>query len=645
MVKTVLDMLQRAVERHPDRAYAFRKTEMGWTPKSFSQVQSEARAVAAALLQRGFRKADTMAILSEGSPEWIVSEFATIMAGGAAVPLSIKLLADEVPFRLNHSESRGLFFSKNTSEKVLSVKNQVEDKNYLYILLDDDPEFLESLAQEYGLKPGNQLVSLQQLVDAGRADAESLGKVDQIAAELSSDDIVTVSYTSGTTGNPKGIMLTHSNYIANSSEAIEVFRIPAGYQTLLILPCDHSYAHTVGIYASVVAGISLYFVDARGGSMAILRNIPVNLIEADPFFLLTVPALTGNFMKKIQAGVAAKGTFVEGIFNRGIQAGIARNGDGFHKVPFSVRAKNFLPWIIAELLVFRKVRTIFGKKIKFCVSGGALLDHGQQQFFFALGLPVYQGYGMTEASPIISSNHPWCYKMGTSGKPFPTVQVKVVTQDGHEAAAGEKGEICVRGPNVMRGYLKNESATEETLRDGWLHTGDLGFLDADGFLTVSGREKALLISSDGEKYSPEEIEEVIVSNCPYVHQAMLYNDHNRFTGALVVPDADAVKKYLASNPDAGVEDVLKLFADFLQTFRTDEELKRRFPSNWVPPTFMLLDEAFSEQNGMINSTMKLVRYRVIEKYRDQLEYMFSDEGDRYSNEKNRKTVQKLFDIT
>ncbi|AFG36194.1 AMP-dependent synthetase/ligase [Spirochaeta africana] len=644
MVKTVLDMLQRAVERYPDRAYAFRKTEMGWTPKSFAQVQSESRSVAAALVQRGFAKNNTMAILSEGSPEWIVSEFATIMAGGAAVPLSIKLLANEVPFRLNHSESRGLFLSKNTAEKIFSVRDQIEDPNYFYVLLDDDPDFADQLAAENNLKRGTQLVTIQELAAEGAGSPDALRQVDTICSELTEDDIVTVSYTSGTTGNPKGIMLMHRNYIANSSEAIEVFRIPAGYQTLLILPCDHSFAHTVGIYASLVAGISLYFVDARGGSMAILRNIPGNLVETDPTFLLTVPALTGNFMKKIQNGVAAKGSFVNGIFERGIRAGIARNGDGYHQVPFLTRARHFLPWLLAELLVFRKVRTIFGKKVKFCVSGGALLDLGQQQFFHALGLPVYQGYGMTEASPIISSNHPWCYKLGTSGKPFPTVQVKVVLQDGSEAAPGEKGQICVRGPNVMKGYLKNPDATEEALRDGWLHTGDLGFLDADGFLTVSGREKALLISADGEKYSPEEIEEVMTTACPYISQAMLYNDHNRFTGALIVPDTDAVKKYLKANPDAGVEDVLRLFTDFLQTFRTSEDLKQRFPSNWVPPTFMLLDEPFSEQNGTINSTMKLVRYRVIEQYGDLLAYMYSDEGDRYSNPKNRAVVQQLFGL-
>ncbi|MFW6363454.1 MAG: AMP-dependent synthetase/ligase [Spirochaeta sp.] len=644
MVKTVIDMLDRAVERHPDRAYAFRKTEMGWTPKSFLQVKSEARAAAAALVGRGFSRNNTMAILSEGSPEWIVSEFATIMAGGAAVPLSIKLLANEVPFRLNHSESQGLFFSKNIADKVFSVRDQIEKPDYFFVLLDDDPDFARALAGEHGLELGKQLVTIQQLIHEGSADSEALARVDSICSELTGDDVVTVSYTSGTTGNPKGIMLMHRNYIANSTEAIDVFRIPQGYQTLLILPCDHSFAHTVGIYASLVAGISLYFVDARGGSMAILRNIPKNLVETNPTFLLTVPALTGNFMKKIQSGVAAKGRFVSGIFERGIRAGIARNGDGYHQVPFATRARHFFPWLLAELLVFRKVRTIFGKSILFCVSGGALLDLGQQQFFHALGLPVYQGYGMTEASPIISSNHPWCFKLGTSGKPFPTVQVKIVRQDGSEASTAEKGQVCVRGANVMRGYLKNPDATKEALKDGWLHTGDLGYLDSDGFLTVVGREKALLISADGEKYSPEEIEEVMVTACPYISQAMLYNDHNRFTGALIVPDQDAVKKYLSGHPDAGVEDVLKLFADFLQTFRTSPDLRQRFPSNWVPPTFMLLEEPFSEQNGMINSTMKLVRYRVIEHYKPIIDYMYSDEGDRYSNPRNREVIENLFGL-
>ncbi len=645
MVKTVIDLLQSAADRFPRRAYAYRKTDAGWTPKKFSTVKAEARAVAASLIKRGFEKNNAMAVLSEGSPEWIVGEFSTIMAGGAAVPLSIKLLPSEIPFRLNHSESKGVFFSKNTAEKIFQVKDQIEDPDYLFIFLDDDPDFMRQLVEDYDLEIGRNLVALSSLITEGLQNTEGCAKVDRICRELQPDDTVTISYTSGTTGNPKGIMLTHQNYIANSSEAIEVFRIPPGYQTLLILPCDHSFAHTVGIFASLVAGISLYFVDARGGSMAILRNIPSNLVETNSTFLLTVPALTGNFMKKIQAGVAEKGAFVNGIFERGIRAGMIRKGNVFRKPGFWTRFKAFFPWLIAELLVFRKVRTIFGKKIRFCVSGGALLDIGQQQFFHALGLPVYQGYGMTEASPIISSNHPWSCKLGTSGEPFPTVEVRIEKSDGTEAAQGEKGEICVRGPNVMKGYLKNPEATKEALRGGWLHTGDLGFMDADGYLSVVGREKALLISADGEKYSPEEIEEVMMTSCPYIQQALLYNDHQRFTAALIVPDVDAVKGYIKKNPGATTEDVLKLFADFLQTFRTDLELKRRFPSNWVPPTFQLLEEPFSEQNGLVNSSMKVVRYRVIERYQELLDFMYSPQGDRYSNSKNREVAKTVFDVS
>ena len=240
-------------------------------------------------------------------------------------------------------------------------------------------------------------------------------------------------------------MLTHLNYWTNCHDAVELFDGPYHFRTLLILPVDHSFAHTVGLYTALVCGISLYFVDSRGGGIATLRNIPINMKESKPIFLFTVPALSGNFMKKIIQGIEEKGGLIEKIFKRGIQAGIAYNGNGYNKPAFGVRLRNYLPWKFAKALIFNKIRKmVFGESARFCVGGGALLDVKQQEFFAAFGLPVYQGYGLTEAAPIISSNAPKKHKFGTSGMVAPSVECTIRRQDGSICEVGETGEIVIK---------------------------------------------------------------------------------------------------------------------------------------------------------------------------------------------------------
>jgi long-chain acyl-CoA synthetase len=636
-------MLKTAAAEFPNRVFVAGKGDDTWHPRTFPQLREEARALAAGLLDAGIAEGTTMAILSEGSPQWVAAEFATLMTGGTSVPLSIRLLPNEVPFRLNHSEAGVLFLSRNTLDKVLEVLDEVKTRTFTVVYLDEDKDHFYAAVEERGLKPGRQAFLYKDLVARGRT-LDSAPRLDEIEAGAEEDDVVTISYTSGTTGNPKGIMLTNQNYYVNCKDAVEFFQVPYDYQTLVILPCDHSFAHTVGIYAALFRGISLYFVDGRGGPMGMLRNIPVNLKETNPTFILSVPALSGNFMKKILSGVEEKGGIPQALFTAGIRAGIRYWGDGHRRPTFLKRALNALPYRLADAVVFNRIRGIFGENIRFFVGGGALLERSQQEFFRALGVPIYQGYGLTEAAPVISSNCPREYKLGTSGKVFPSVECRILSPDGQVLPQGTQGEICVRGENVMKGYLKNEQATREAIRDGWLHTGDIGYFDEDGFLVVSGREKSLLISADGEKYSPEEIEEAIVNGSRYVHQAIVYNDHQKYTTALIVPDTEAVKQYLANHPDAGAADLLDLFHEHLHSFRTDPKYKNRFPSQWVPATFQLLVEPFSEKNHLINSTGKMVRFKVVETYRELLLFMYTDDGSTYRNEKNIEAVRRLFGV-
>ncbi|TSA35828.1 MAG: AMP-dependent synthetase [Porphyromonadaceae bacterium] len=640
MKRTVLQMLRTSAEKYPKTAYTNQKGDSGWLGLTYPEVLHESRFLAAGLHQLGIEKGEKIAILAEGRNRWITGEFGILFAGGTTVPLSIKLMPDEVLFRLNHSESKAVIVSKNTFEKVASIWTQLEFTRKI-IFLEDDLESIEKDCKEFGINTLKDIVRYTDVLQTGKHQFEEEEPyLNKIESELAEDEVVTISYTSGTTGDPKGIMLTQLNYFSNCTDAMGYFNIAERDRLYIILPLDHSFAHTVGIYAGLLRGLSLYFVDARGGGVQTLKNIPINLVECNPHFILTVPALSGNFMTKIKDGVAAKGKFVNGIFNAGLNAGIRINRDGFRKAGFFVRLINFIPYKLADALVFKKVRLIFGNSIRYCVGGGALLDIRQQVFFCSIGVPVYQGYGLSEATPIISANTPETHKMGSSGKVIPNVDCKILRADDSEADLGEKGEIVIRGNNVMKGYYKNPVSTAKTVKGDWLYTGDLGYYDKDGFLIVVGRGKALLISSDGEKYSPEGIEEAIQNSSELILQAMVYNDMKKYTTALVTLDAPKIARYVEKNKIADSEVLLKAIKLDFYKFKETAEYRNQFPEKWIPSTFQIVSEPFTEQNHMINSTMKMVRHKIQEAYHDKIEVMYTSEGSNAVNDINRQTVKK-----
>lgn len=647
MNRTVIRMLDEAAVTYANDPYALRKRDSGYAATTFSEMRGRVREFAAWLAASGFVRGERFAIIAEGSPEWICGEFGLICAGLVSVPLSIKLLAEEIPFRLNHSKARGVLVTHNQLEKLLAALPAVDEKSLLLVYLDDDADWARDTVRAAGFDP-DRLVGLAEACEKGRAllsgDANLGAALDRIAAETAEADTVTISYTSGTTGNPKGIMLTHLNYWANCHDAVIMFDNPVHFRTLLVLPVDHSFAHTVGLYTALACGISLYFVDSRGGGMATLRNIPINLKEAEPTFLLTVPTLSGNFMKKIIAGIEEKGGLIERIFKAGIRAGIARNGDGFNKPPLGVRTRAFLPHFIAKTLIFGKVKKmVFGENIRFCVGGGALLDLKQQEFFAAFGVPVFQGYGLTEAAPVISSNTPARHKFGTSGPVAPSVECAIMREDGTEAPRGESGEITIRGDNVMKGYYLNPEASAEALRGGRLWTGDLGYIDPDGFLVVVGRAKALLIAEDGEKYSPEEIEEAVNTSTEVIDQIMVWCDHRKYSCALVTLDTARVKKLAKERGISGADELLRALQEEFTRFRTDPGAKK-VQAAWIPAAFQIVAQPFGEKDGTINSSMKLVRHKAAARERELLEYSYTSEGSKTVNPRNLAAVRALFDL-
>lgn len=277
-----------------------------------------------------------------------------------------------------------------------------------------------------------------------------------------------------------------------------------------------------------------------------------------------------------------------------------------------------------DKILFSKVKGAMGGELEFFVGGGALLDIEMQKFYYALGIPMFQGYGLSEATPVISTNTPEKHKLGSSGILVKPMELKILDSDGNNLPLGEPGEIVIKGENVMAGYWKNPVSTKETIKEGWLHTGDLGYMDKDGFLYVKGRFKSLLISSDGEKFSPEGIEETITGNSSLIQQIMLYNNQSPYTIAVIVPDRSKLKG----------RELVEAVSKEIDKYKGRGEYAGIFPERWLPSTFVLANEPFTEQNRMINSTMKMVRAKVEEVYKERIEYAYTPDGKNIFNKYN-----------
>jgi len=635
--RTIINMLDYAAEEFASYDYTSYKTEEGWTHFTYRQIRDNSNAIAASLLEIGIKPGDNLAILSEGSPMWVMAEFGALTIQAVSVPLSVKLLPGELPYRLNHSEAKAIFVSRNNLDKVLKIIEEVDNPDIKIIYLDNDHEYFHSKIISSTVNSSNGFV-FWDLLDKGRKlfniDPE---KINRFRTQIKENDVVNISYTSGTTGEPKGIMLTHLNYYSNTTEGLKGFKLKKRFRTLIILPVDHCFSHTVALYGALFKGLDLYFLDTRGGTTNALKNIPINLKEVKPEFLLTVPALTANFMNKIKEGVKEKGSFIYSVFERGLKAGNKLNNDGINKPGLFVRLWNYFPYKIASILIYRKLKMIFGGELQYMVGGGALLDIKQQQFYYAIGSPVFQGYGLTEASPIISANTPHTYKLGTSGKMLDNITCRFMVDENREAAKGEIGELVIKGENVMKGYYKNSKATEKTLKDGWLWTGDLGYIDENGFLMITGRNKALLISEDGEKYSPEAIEEAIVNTSELIQQTMVHNDHKKYTTAVVTLDRTKMAQYRNKSE----QEVLSIVQQELHAFKNDPVYKGKFPSKWTPSQFFIAPEPFSEDNKMVNSTLKMVRHKITESYKEEIKGLYKPGNAEKIQKINSDSISKM----
>ena len=624
---TIIDFVEQYTREYSSLTFLREKVDGVWTETSFDETREESYRIGAGLMQLGLKKGDKVALLSQGRNLWITSELGILYAGGVNVPLSIKLTeSTDLLFRIQHSDSRYVIVSEQQLGK---IRNIIADcpKVEKVIVLDPIADYRE-----------NEM-PISDVIAMGEAYLkEHMEDFKAVYESIQPDDYANISYTSGTTADPKGILLTHRNYTANVEQGASVIHCEKGDVMLIILPLDHCFAHVAGFYTMMSYGGSIATVPVGKTAIATLKNIPIAIKEVKPMLMLSVPTLARNFRKNIETGIKAKGKTIERLYEFALNNAIKYNKEYWNRGGWQAWR-----WPLVKLfdkIIFKAVREGFGGRMRFFVGGGALLDIELQRYFCAVGMPMFQGYGLSEATPIICANSDGHAIFGSSGRIVQPLDLKICDEDGNEVPHGQKGEIVIKGENVMAGYWKNPESTEKTVVDGWLHTGDLGYVKDEhpGYLWVVGRFKSLLISADGEKYSPEGFEDSLADGSKYIEQVILHNNQDPYTMALIVPNKDTLKELVKSKgldpaSEEGKKAMLQKIQDEVNEYRNGK-FAGMFPEMCLPKAIAVLPEAFTEQNQLLNSSMKIVRGRVEERYADRIEYAYTAEGKELVNERN-----------
>ncbi|MBN2166204.1 MAG: AMP-binding protein [Marinilabiliaceae bacterium] len=634
-MKNLIDLFEDSVFNFPNNTFLWEKKDKQFESTTYKKAHELVNTFALGLLQLGIKPNDKVSLLSEGRNDWLISELAILINGAISVPLSTKLDADiDLIFRINHSDSKFIITSKQQLIKVRKIANQIPNIEKIIVL-----DLLTDLkSNEIYKKDIDEL--------GKKASDVQINELKKRRQNINCNQVATISYTSGTTADPKGIMLTHRNYTANIEQAFSYIEIPQHYITLAVLPWDHAFAHTASLYSFMHKGASIASVQVGGNQLETLKNFSNNMLEIKPHVLMSVPAIAKNFRKNIEKGIISKGSFTWHLFNLGLKTSNFYIGNGANKAKgLRLLAKPL--HLLFDKIIYQKIKEKFGGNLKFFIGGGALLDSDLQRFFFALGVPMYQGYGLTEAAPIISANTPTFHIIGTSGKVVNNLDIKICDENGNALPIGKQGEIVIKGENVMAGYWKNEEASREVLKEGWLYTGDMGYLQKNNYLNVLGRFKSLLISSDGEKYSPEGIEEGLIDHLPWLDQIMLHNNQNPYTIALLVLNKEFCKSYINQHNlditnDNDINKLIHHFQHDLAQYKKGGKHHNLFPHRWLPSVYIILDEAFTEENKLVNSTMKIVRGKIETYHKKMIEFAYTPEAKNISNSTNIKNIRRFF---
>ena len=634
---TIIDFVEKYSRKFENEVYLREKVDGAWKEITQGQTREEAYRIGAGLMSLGLRKGDKIALLSESRAMWILAELGAMYAGAVDVPLSVNLgEGKDLIFRINHSDAKWILVSGNHLPKIRAILDECPAVEKVIVF--DDTAFDYDSLEPKEIRMSEIQKMGDEFLKAHRADFEARYR------SIGPDDYANISYTSGTTADPKGILLTHRNYTANVEQGNSVISVDFNAVMLIILPLDHCFAHVAGMYTMMIYGGSIGFVPIGKNAMATLKNIPTAIAELRPHVMLSVPALARNFKKNIENGIKKQGAFTQKLFAFAVSNAIKYNKEYYNRGTGGTFWRAPLVKLFDKIL-FSKVRESFGGRMQFFVGGGALLDIELQRFFCAVGMPMFQGSGLTEATPLICANSAGHARFGSSGRIVKPMDCVILDAEGKEVPHGVKGEIVIRGENVMAGYWKNPKATADTIVDGWLHTGDMGYICPDDpeFLYVVGRFKSLLISSDGEKYSPEGYEDNLTETSKWVSACVLHNDQKPFCVALVVPDRGALgeackARGFDADSEEGKRYMLSLIQADADSYKKGGKHEGMFPERWLPSAIGICDEEFTLANKMMNSTMKIVRGKVEEHYAALLDYLYTAEAKDICNPQNLKAL-------
>jgi long-chain acyl-CoA synthetase len=579
---TLNDIFLAVCQSRRDRVMLQRQV-LGWVPISSAELYRDVAGMARALESWGIRKGDRIAILSENRPEWSIADFATLALGAVTVPVYSTQTAEQTAFLLNDSGARVIVVSTQSQlDKVLAIRSQTR---------------LEQIVVMDAVETAHA-VHMQRLMLQGPPDFDP--KFDARARSIQPDDLATIIYTSGTTGTPKGAMLTHGNLASNISCSLDGFGL-GGKQEVSVsfLPLSHVTARHVD-FALMYRGVTLAYCPN-------ITHLPQALTEVGPDIFVGVPRV----YEKIRQQVVVKAARFpkKTIYRWALSVGRA------HRTEILDRTRPAaLAWKVANRLVFSKVRAGMGDKAEEFISGGAPLGKELAEWYADIGIPIHEGYGLTETSPVIAVNNPRAHKLGTVGKPLANVKVRIA----------EDGEVLVRGPSIFKGYWNRPEETQNAFVDGWFKTGDIGNLDSEGYLSITDRKKDLIKTSGGKFIAPQPIENSLKLN-PLIGVAVVLGDRRKFPAVLISPHFPLLEDWARANkvPFASREDLVAHVKVQALYDGIIEELNKNLARFEKLKRVLLVPEEFSAADGTLTHTFKVRRRGIEERYRSLIDDMYA----------------------
>ncbi len=597
--KTVPELFEFLTEEYANRTKSFvmmHKVDGKYIGITYNKFKEETENLAFGLASLGINKFDRIAIISENRPEWVYSDMAILGLGAVDVPLYPSLTSDSIEFILNNSESKGIIVSnKFQLNKILKIRKNCSKLDFIIVINEKD-----------GISSDPDILTFKEVQTNGdKLKQEDPEYFKDKMHKVQKDDLCTIIYTSGTTGEPKGVMLTHWNILSNSKAALEILPIYETDVWLSFLPLCHIFERMGGYYTGFASGGTMCYAES-------IEAVSTNLLEVKPTLMTSVPRLFERIYSKVIKNVESQPPKKQKIFYWALNIGKEyAHAKKIKKIPLALTLK----YRLANKLVLQKIKDKTGGNLRFFISGGAALSRELGEFFEALGILIIEGYGLTESSPVITANRVDDYKFGTVGKVLPGIEVKIA----------KDGEILARGPNIMQGYYKNRKETDAVLKDGWLHTGDIGVFDADGFLVITDRKKHLFKTTAGKYIAPTPIESLFVSS-KFIDQFVLIGDSRMFLSALIVPDFEAVKEYADSHKISysNEKDLVKN-SEIYKVIEDDMSKFQKQLANYERVRkFVLLDKPFSIESGEITPSMKIKRKFVEERYGHLIEEMYTN---------------------